>query len=392
MQPSRRETSWRTRRRLSRVAWGSSFVAFLFGCPVDSGVTPVNPFVDLPPIARDGRVEELTNTIVPLGLLVAGDVLQIDVSGDGIDAVLVLAEDKLTDVAGVMVGGGPANKPFLYRVSDAGRFFVFVLFDPQLDESQRRGTIRVEPGDDPTFVPPGRQSVLFVFHPDYLTAPGLFDEQSGTPDDLAVLDAITDTVREGIITRLKSIFAGTPVEILTEDDPMPDPPFSSVTFLPDRVLADDPLLTDTALAPPDPSRPECKSRVVFGEVLSRGARFDPGNHLRDDKAVVYVGSFQGRGETCQSAALNSVNNIILGLAQTAAHEVGHLVGLFHVPLTDIMDRSPTMAFQRELSFQRGQLLIDAVTQLADGTSQLSPILLTTVIQDPALYFRANFGP
>lgn len=391
MQPSRRETSWRTRRRLSRVAWASSFVAFLVGCPVDSGVTPVNPFVDLPPIARDGGVEELTNTIVQLGLLAAGDVLQIDVSGDGIDAVLVLAEDELTDLAGVMVGGGPANVPFLYRVPNAGRFFVFVLFDPQLDESQRRGTIVVRPGDS-TFAPPSRQSVLFVFHPDYLTAPGLFDPQSGTADDLAVLDAISDTVREGIITRLKSIFAGTPVEILTEDDPLPDTRFSTVTFQPDRVLADDPLLTDTALPPPDPSRPECNVRVVFGEVLPRGTRFDPGNQVPDDEAVVYVGSFQGRGVTCQSAALDSVNNIILGLAQTAAHEVGHLVGLFHVALTDIMDRSPTLAFQRELSFQRGQVLIDAATRLADGTSELSSVLLTTVIQDPALYFRANFGP
>ena len=87
-----------------------------------------------------------------------------------------------------------------------------------------------------------------------------------------------------------------------------------------------------------------------------------------------------------------MNNIVLGLSQTAAHEIGHLVGLFHVALTDIMDRSPTLAFQRELSFARGQVLIDARTELADGTAEASSLLLTSVIQDPEIYFGSNFGP
>ena len=85
-----------------------------------------------------------------------------------------------------------------------------------------------------------------------------------------------------------------------------------------------------------------------------------------------------------------MNNIILGLAQTAAHEIGHLVGLYHVPLTDIMDRSPTGAFQRELVLARGQLLIDSQTVQPNGTVTTSTSVLTTVLQDPDLYFRSIF--
>ena len=368
-----------------------SIAALLVGCPLDTGVVPINPFLDVPPIELDGVARDLTTTVIPLGDLAVGEVLQIDVSGTGIDAVLVLAKDDFTESAGVVVGGGRADAAFQYRIPHSGRFAVFVLFDPQLAEAERTGTIAVGSGD-PTFLPRSRQQVLVVFAPNFLTGPGLLDPQSGTTDELSFLQAISGTVREGILARLVSIFAGTPVEILTDGDPLPTEPFSTVTLLPDRVVAEDPLLTDSALPPFDPSRPECQERVVFGEVLPRGVRLDPGNQVPDDKAVVYVGSFQGRGETCRSAALDSVNTIVLGLAQTTAHEIGHLVGLFHVPLTDLMDRSPTLAFQRELSFQRGQVLIDARTELSDGTAEVTSLILTSVIQDPAAYFSANFGP
>lgn len=288
-----------------------------------------------------------------------------------------------------MAGGGLANTPFNYRINIAGRYFVFIQYDPALSASQRAGTIAVEPGDS-AYSPPTSQPILIEFDAGYLHNPGLYDPQSQTLEEQAFLESLSDTVREGIVQRLRAIFQATPITILMQGDPLPAGPISRVIFSPLRILAGDQTVTDAALPPLDPTRPECQERVIFGEVLPRGANLDPGNRLLDDSAMVYVGSFQGRGETCQSAAINSVNNIVLGLSQTAAHEIGHLIGLYHVPLTDIMDRSPTQAFQRELALGRGQLLIDAQTISSTGTSEISTLLLTTVVQDPDFYFRANF--
>jgi hypothetical protein len=363
-------------------------IAALAGCPTaptDTAET-INPFQDLPEIARDGRAVALTTTIAPLGALNADEVIEVEVTGGAIDAVLILAEDEVFDEAGVMVGGGPANAAFNYRARDAGRYFAFVQFAPTADDDARQATIQVQAGD-PSHRPPATQAVRIVFEADYLTDPGLFDPDAGTDDQRAFLESISDQVRDAIIVRLEAIFADTPIVILDQDEPAGDAPVSRVTFRPDRVLAEAQDVIDSALPPLDTDRPECADRVIFGEVLPEGSGLqDPGNQTTDDEAVVYVGSFQGRGETCQSAAINSVNNIVLGLAQTAAHEIGHLVGLYHGSLVDLMDRSPSNAFQRELTFQRTQIVIETPDE-----ETIEPVVLTTVIQDPDRYFHANFS-
>ena len=141
-----------------------------------------------------------------------------------------------------------------------------------------------------------------------------------------------------------------------------------------------------ALPAPDPSRPECQERVVFGEVLPSGSSADVGNRVLDDEAVVYVGSFQGRGETCQTTAVSSLNSVVLTLAQTAAHEIGHLVGLMHVEQVDVMNRSATLAFTRQLMFARGQIQVDRLVD-GDVVGEVFP----AVVQDPAIYFDAVFS-
>jgi hypothetical protein len=383
---SRHDSIGSLRRRFFRSPMGVALL-IIAGCPgtVPMGA-PLNPFRDLPAIPFTGEPQPLTSTITPLGIFAKGEVFDLFVMGTGLQSVLILTEDQNFEEAGVIAGGGRPDATIRYRVQVPGRYFAFTQFDPQIDPAQRVGTISIAPGD-PAFRPPQKQNVQIHFAEGFLHDPGLFDPVSGTEDEQDLLESISDQVAGEIVDRLRTIFAGAPIEILVEGDPLPAGPVSQLTFLPDRVLAENQDVTDAALPPPDPSRPECAVRVIFGELLPRGSGQDPGNQVLDDEAIVYVGSFQGRGESCRTAATDSVNNIVLSLAQTGAHEIGHLVGLYHTELIDVMNRSATLAFQRELEFERGQIQIEG---LRDGQGVTEA--LTTVIQDPTLYFQANFEP
>lgn len=332
-----------------------------------------------PAVALDGRERVMTYDLMALGDLARDDLLELNVSGDGVEAVFLLIEDSTDNEAGLLAGGGHPERPFRYRVQEANRYYVYALFDQQRPAAERVARIRaaVVDGNDQ---PLAEQPVRVVFQEGWLTGPGLVDPESFTDEQTQFLVYIRDQVRTGVLDRLRVIFADTPVRIVAQDEPEPAGPFSTLTLVGDRQLAGDETL-EVAVPPLVGDLPECLQAVIFGEVLPRGAFVDPGNQVPDDNAVVYVGSFQGRGEACQTGATDSVSTIVLGLAQTAAHEIGHLIGFYHVPLTDVMDRSPTLAFQRELTFARGQLLVE---------SDAETFVLTRIVQDPAIYFRLAF--
>jgi hypothetical protein len=363
------------------------FCAAPAGCPTSTRppTKPVNPFRDIPDLERDGKAIDVALDIVPIGELEAGEVVRILVGGDGIDAVLVLIEDRSLEQAGTMIGAGPANEAFEFRAHSTQRHFVYVQFDVQRPQRLRKASISVRPGD-PASRPPTSQVVLVEFEDGYLSEPGLFDPTDGVPEEREYLESVADLVADEIVDRLRVIFEGSPIEILAASDPIPVGRFSRLTFSPEQVLSPIQGGLDLALPPPDPARPECDVSVIFGEVLPRGVGVDLGNRTDDDDAVVYVGSFQGRGATCRTAATDSLNLMVLLLAQTGAHEIGHLVGLYHTEQIDIMNRAATLAFQRELGLGRGQVQID--TPSRDG---ISTVVLTSIVQDPEVYFRGVFG-
>ncbi len=360
------------------------FLGSCSGVQVTS-VTEVNPFTDLPPIALDGQEYVLRTDLAPLGELTAGQVIRLKVSGPAVKAALILTSDAELEDAGRLVGGGLPEQTFQYRVQVSGPYYVYIQFDPQTEARELRATIMAEPGD-PAYQPPSRQVVRVIFREGYLTEPGLYDPDSMTDDEKQLLVDLSDQVAAGIVDRLRTIFADTPIEIVAQWDPLPDAPYSTLYYDPQRVLAEEQDIHDVALPPADPDRPECQVRVIFGEVLPRGLMQDPGNRVLNDEAAVYVGSYQGRGETCRTRVTDSVNNMVLALAQTGAHEIGHLVGLMHTEQVTLMHRSATLAFMRELAFDRGQVQIETGQNTDVFTEVLTPI-----IQDPAFYWQTNFS-
>jgi hypothetical protein len=194
-----------------------------------------------------------------------------------------------------------------------GRYYVFALFDPQAGANQRRATLAVSFGDA-AYQPPAGQVVRVVFEDGYLTEPGLVDPESFTAEEVPVLANLSDLVRAEVLARLRLLFADTPIEILDEDDPLPDGPWSELRYVAQRRLAEAGEWFDATVPPLLPDHPECQDVVIFGEVLPHGAFLDPGNQILDDQAAVYVGSFQGRGANCRSAAIDSVTRIVRWLA------------------------------------------------------------------------------
>ncbi len=259
----------------------------LIGCPAAS----FNPFLDLPAVAMDGVPRLMQYDVAPLGELAVGQVIRVKVEGGAVQSAMILAADTESDDAGLLAGGGPPGRFFDYRVQIAGRYFVYVLFDPASALADRVATLTVMPGDD-SYHPPRRQAVRVVFEEDFLTNPGLVDPTSFTQDEIRTLADITNPVRTQVVERLRVIFADTPIDILTEYDPLPAGAYSVLTYKGQRRQAAPGEFNDVTIPPLLPEHPECQDQVVFGEVLNNATMVDVGNSLPNDQAVVYVGSFQ----------------------------------------------------------------------------------------------------
>lgn len=380
----------------------ATIMAFLpFGCELGlTAPSRVDPFTDLPAIEFSVEPQRVTEKVVPIGFRQLGEVIRLRVDGDAVREVFLLARDTRVEdgspvAAGRIAGGGAPGELFQHRIAEDKDYYVYLLFDPAASRAERRADVLFTPGD-PNYRPPSVQRVVIDFEPDYLIA------SEFTEAEKASLREISETVRLGIFDRLRSVFNGTPIEIHDAADGIPEAPFSRITFTQDRMTVDpgDETIPTDSVAPLAASGESgCDEVVVFGEVMPRGARIDTGNRVLDDEAFVYVGSFAGQSPDCRTATFNSVNHLVFGLARTAAHEIGHLIGLRHVPGFDIMQRSPDLSAQRDLSFERGLIVIDGEPAaderdeaILPGESRVTPFFgLSNVIQDPGLYFRANFA-
>ncbi len=360
----------------------SLFLLVLAGCPGLSFDPNSDSIFESAPAIDIGASQPMAMAnIATLGNLNPGDLLQINVKSETARSVLMVVLEEEKGSTAVIVGGGGVGEPFTYEVCDPGTFFLFIVYTADVATSEQTATVAV----DRVSVSPGeavsRQLIVVDFEDGFLTEPGLWDPVDGTIEDKAFLESIEASVREEVVRVLQQIFDGTPIEVVSETPQNTSESFSRLTFSPQRVLAEVDDVNDAALPPPDPTRPECQVRVVFGEVLPRGTNVDPGNLVHDDVAVVYVGSFQGRGQACWTSAISSLNNVVLTLAQTAAHEIGHLVGLFHVEQIDMMNRSATLAFLRNLKFARGQIQLDRRSH-----GQIISEVFPSIIQEPRRYF------
>jgi hypothetical protein len=358
-------------------------------CPFSLGL---NPFTDTQELAIDGVQRVISTEISRLGLRTAGEVLKITVTSDQATAAYIVAADTRrvgvggVPIAGVIVDGGPISptvgpaKPFFHRVRRDGRLFLFIEGP---GNTQASVTLENGPAD---FTKPAGQSIAIEFEDDFL-AMGLTDTNSASVDeDRAFLRAIEPTVRADIVTRLREIFVDAHVTILAPGDTRPTE-CSIVRYLGRAVFPTDQeaaSFVDALRTTRDGA--SCPQLVVYGEVLPRGTGIDPGNQDHSDSAVVFTGSFT-RPPGCMGSTFvtNSITNIINTLSLAGAHEAGHLLGLTHSALEGIMAAQPTLAFQRQLVFQRSQI-IQVLDQSAGSFN-----VVTTIVQDPQLYFDNIFA-
>ncbi len=420
----------------ARLILGLLVVTATGSCAEQGEREPVNPFTDVKPLKIDGRRQALTSLITPLGVFDTDEVIESLVESNQARAAYVLKADEPRTEAGVIekgviIDGGPIGEWFFHRVREAGELFLFV--DAPTGANVRAAIKR---SSEDFRKPPG-QTIVLVFEERFLVD-ALPDSELS--DDDEILPQIESFVAQEIFDRLSEIYEGVPVLFAGAEDASSGP-LSTITIKSDRKTVSEleasidpeallrldalqvvdearcallcttlfdavtpdqfgrlcdllssellPGLTLEAVTPLCPDfctelcREECPN-VVFGSVLPIGSGLDPGNRDLNDGAVVFVGSFVTPIRCGGPSFLtNSINNVINTLALNVAHEAGHLVGLNHTALAGLMADEPSLAFQRQLRFQRSQVTFDG------GGADLQT--LTLVIQDPQIYFDHIFS-
>jgi hypothetical protein len=347
-------------------------------------------------IPSDGRTYATTDELITLGEHTAGTQLRISVESECVHAFFIL------DSAGDILDGGTPAALIEFGMMDSDRYFMYL--DPGLEASCSADvTLTVRQAAAPIHSEP-QAFVLDFGGADGVQLSG--DEQIGSllPMDLGTLVDLTDlpewllgdeadssddidpskaqtflhevqpVVEELILERLVALFESYSIQVVADPAELDEATSFSTIYFTSSVGPPycDPF--DTLLIVSE-QESDCAigDRILYG---TAGRLTDIGNRIRDDDAVVYVGSFGGENLEVLSTDVASLAN---ALAAAAAHEMGHLLGLQHTfHSSDVMWGRPSNAAIREIGFVRCQAVI-------------GEFIVPYVYQNPDRYLRRITG-
>lgn len=337
--------------------------------PLDSPGVPRPVDFAAERIYTDGQTLRLTSRLLEIGRQPAGTSLHVAVTSSCTEAVWLL------NSTGDILDGGPSSEP-LDLGGATGTEDCFLLLSPVAADAcmaditvssqpvslarppqpqsfvlDFRGATRVELA--------GREVVEPVFPMDL---PALVDAdavadlnvQNLDPENArAFLQEVQPVVEVLIQERLEDLFAPYDIQIVLAPAELTDPLAlaSTIYFAGQR----GPAVTDDfdRLRSGDGGL-SAGTHALLYLYGTAGQANDVGNRVPNDNAIVYVGTFGGHNLQVLTADIASLAN---ALANCAAHEMGHLLGLQHVyGRHQIMGELATNTALFQLHWGRGQIL------------------------------------
>lgn len=286
--------------------------------------------------------------VIDLGPLFTGDMVVVDLIRDAttIRPTVALFDDRECVVIVAYDPEGTLNIPGLIQVAirhDSARYFLAVAHVSNIDLEAAPGVndvgtggyrfnVTIHRGSARALAQPRRQVVLLDFDGTYLTEP-LAGKSVIDAFDAAAIDAayagLDDDIKASILAMLAENFADLDITFVSSDEIHGEPaePFTRITF-----------------------------GSTHADFLGWSTWLDQYNTDRADMAVVFTGSFSA--DTLGFTP--SIDSLGTAIANVASHELGHLLGLYHVrDSTALMDETaPARALIREQAFKPAPLAFE----------------------------------
>lgn len=299
--------------------------------------------------ALEGRIDDAGDIdVIDLGPLFEGDTVVVDLIRDAttIRPTVAIFDDRECAVLIAYDPEGTRNIPGLIQVAirhDSDRYFLAVAHVANIDVEAAPGVhdvgigsyrfnVTIDRGSARALAEPRPQVVLLDFDGTYLTEP-LAGKSVIDTFDAAAIDptyaGLDDEIKASILATIAENFAGFDITFLSSDESggEPDGPFARITF-----------------------------GSAHADFLGWSTWLDQYNTDQADMAVVFTGSFSA--DTLGFTP--SIDSLGTAIANVASHELGHLLGLYHVrDSTALMDESaPARALIRKQAFKPAPLAFE----------------------------------